>query len=57
MVRVAMVLALLALPGASSGVCAAGKCCRVCSAGKACGDSCIARNRVCHKTGGCACDG
>lgn len=32
-------------------------CCKVCSGGKACGDSCIARNKTCHKGQGCACDG
>ncbi len=32
-------------------------CCKVCRAGKACGDSCIARDKVCHKSRGCACDG
>jgi hypothetical protein len=32
-------------------------CCKVCSAGKACGDSCIARDKTCHKGKGCACDG
>jgi len=32
-------------------------CCKVCRAGKACGDSCIARNKTCHKGKGCACDG
>jgi hypothetical protein len=32
-------------------------CCKVCRAGKACGDSCIARDKTCHKGRGCACDG
>jgi hypothetical protein len=32
-------------------------CCKVCSKGKACGDSCIARDKTCHKGKGCACDG
>lgn len=32
-------------------------CCKVCKAGKACGDSCIARDKVCNKGPGCACDG
>jgi competence protein ComEC len=32
-------------------------CCKVCRSGKACGDSCIARNRTCRRTSGCACDG
>lgn len=33
-----------------------GYCCKVCSVGKACGDSCISRDKVCHKPSGCACD-
>ncbi len=32
-------------------------CCKVCKKGKACGDSCIARDKECHKGEGCACDG
>lgn len=32
-------------------------CCKTCSKGKACGDSCIARDKACHKGPGCACDG
>jgi hypothetical protein len=32
-------------------------CCKVCKAGKACGDSCISRDKQCHKGKGCACDG
>jgi hypothetical protein len=32
-------------------------CCKVCSKGKACGDSCISRDKQCHKGVGCACDG
>lgn len=32
-------------------------CCKVCKAGKACGDSCISRDKDCHKGKGCACDG
>lgn len=36
---------------------ATASCCKVCSKGKACGDSCIARNKECHKSKGCACDG
>lgn len=31
-------------------------CCKRCSKGKACGDSCIARDKTCHKGPGCACD-
>ena len=36
---------------------AAGGCCKRCSAGKACGDSCISRDKICHKGKGCACNG
>lgn len=32
-------------------------CCKVCKKGKACGDSCISRDKECHKGKGCACDG
>ena len=32
-------------------------CCKICRKGKACGNSCIARNKTCHKSGGCACNG
>ncbi len=32
-------------------------CCKVCTTGKACGDSCIARDKTCHKPPGCACNG
>lgn len=32
-------------------------CCRVCRTGKPCGDSCIARDKNCTKSGGCACSG
>ena len=55
--------ACLALGPASLSPCLSGEanaqgfyCCKRCSAGKACGDSCIARNKVCHKGKGCACD-
>jgi hypothetical protein len=34
----------------------AGQCCKRCSAGKACGDSCISKDKTCHKGKGCACD-
>jgi hypothetical protein len=45
-------------PCASAAAAATGyACCRVCKAGKACGDSCIARDKTCHKGKGCACDG
>jgi hypothetical protein len=41
---------------ASSGPTEQGSCCKVCSVGKACGDSCISRDKACHKPPGCACD-
>ena len=31
-------------------------CCKVCSKGQACGDTCISREKSCHKGRGCACD-
>lgn len=56
--------AVLALGPASLNPCQASAaaaagfyCCKVCSVGKACGDSCIARDKICHKGKGCACDG
>jgi len=33
------------------------ECCKICKKGKACGDSCISRDKKCHKPPGCACDG
>jgi hypothetical protein len=42
--------------GAGAAMAQAG-CCKVCRAGKACGDSCISRDKTCHKGKGCACDG
>ena len=46
------------VPCGSGGAAAAqAGCCKVCRAGKACGDSCIARDKTCHKGKGCACDG
>jgi hypothetical protein len=32
-------------------------CCKICTVGKACGDTCIAREKICHQPPGCACDG
>jgi hypothetical protein len=32
-------------------------CCKICSRGKACGNTCIAREKICHVGPGCACDG
>jgi hypothetical protein len=32
------------------------ECCKVCKKGKACGDSCISRDKDCHKPPGCACN-
>jgi len=31
-------------------------CCRLCHQGKACGNTCIAREKICHIGKGCACD-
>jgi len=33
------------------------RCCRKCVKGKPCGDSCISRDKKCHKPPGCACWG
>lgn len=55
-----LVFSTLAIGPASFNACAiaqAGACCKVCQKGKACGDSCIARDKDCHKGPGCACDG
>lgn len=35
---------------------AAAGCCRVCRTGKPCGDSCIAKDKRCTKSPGCACE-
>ena len=32
-------------------------CCKICKKGKACGNTCIAREKICHRPPGCACDG
>lgn len=32
-------------------------CCKTCKKGRACGDSCISRDKECHKGKGCARDG
>jgi hypothetical protein len=60
---VATALAALALGPSTSTPClggfafAQGRCCMICKAGKACGDSCISRDKECHKGKGCASDG
>jgi hypothetical protein len=58
------ILAALALIGttmvaAATPVCGASyaSCCKHCSKGKPCGDSCISRDKECHKPKGCACSG
>lgn len=33
------------------------QCCKRCVRGKPCGDTCIARNKTCHRGRGCACAG
>jgi hypothetical protein len=43
--------------GAAAAAAGGYACCKVCRAGKACGDSCISRDKTCHKGKGCACDG
>lgn len=57
---------LLALAGGSSptgitcttfDATGAQQCCKICTKGKACGDTCIAKDKVCHKGPGCACNG
>ena len=59
--RLAPVLALILLtasiPAATACGTLGGGCCRVCRTGKPCGDSCIARDKNCTKSGGCACSG
>ena len=32
-------------------------CCKICTKGKACGNTCIARDKICHVGPGCACNG
>lgn len=42
--------------GGTSSASAGPPCCKECgSNSKPCGDSCIADDKQCHKTGGCAC--
>jgi hypothetical protein len=47
---------IAATPLTSSKCGAQTRCCKICTKGKACGNSCIARDRTCHKGKGCACD-
>ena len=42
---------------ANSGSSSSDGCCRKCVTGKPCGDSCISRDKECHKPPGCACWG
>jgi hypothetical protein len=55
-------LAVLAIPMAVTASvpllqgCGGGNCCKVCDFGMACGDTCLAKNEVCHVGVGCACD-
>lgn len=56
----ALALGSIGIAGTATPACGtafAVACCKVCKAGKACGDSCIAREKTCHKSKGCACDG
>lgn len=57
-------IAAIVLAGASTitaatplcGTAYAQSCCKTCTTGKACGNSCIAKDKTCHKGKGCACD-
>lgn len=56
----ALALTTATITGAAAPICGtayAAVCCKVCKAGKACGNSCIAKNKVCHQPKGCACNG
>lgn len=53
-------LLILSAGAADAPICGtafAASCCKVCKAGKACGNSCISRDKQCHRPKGCACDG
>lgn len=60
-VLAALLLGTATLAPAATPLCgpayASAGCCKVCSKGNACGDSCIARDKTCHKGKGCACNG
>jgi hypothetical protein len=59
-ILLALALSGVTIVGGAAPLCGtayAATCCKVCSKGKACGDSCIARDKACHKGKGCACDG
>jgi len=59
LVLASMALALSVPITSAAPVCAAAPdaiCCKTCKKGKACGDSCIAKDDVCDKPKGCACD-
>lgn len=49
------IVMLLALAGCDACKQVTGNCCKTCTDSKPCGDSCIARNQTCSKSGGCAC--
>ena len=34
----------------------ASTCCKICNKGQACGNTCISRQKTCHKDRGCACN-
>jgi hypothetical protein len=56
----ALALTVTSMTGAAAPICGtafAESCCKTCKKGKACGDSCIARDKACHKPKGCACNG
>jgi hypothetical protein len=60
-VLLALALGALAPIASATPLCAGAlqgyTCCKVCKSGKACGDGCIAKDAVCKKPKGCACDG
>jgi len=50
-----LLLAAGCYEGGGTGGDSGGGCCRCCDEGKPCGDACIARDRNCNQSGGCAC--
>jgi hypothetical protein len=61
-ISVAIVAATIALLGPTGTALSAPpcvpaeRCCKICDTGQACGNSCISRNKQCHKGHGCACN-
>jgi hypothetical protein len=54
MLTLVVVAGLLALGACNSST--SSSCCKECSSGKACGDVCIAKDKACDKSPGCACN-